>query len=178
MEKVKTPVKISDSEWEIMRVIWTLGQTTAQEITQILADSMDWKSATIKTLLGRLVKKEVIWTEQEGKKFIYHPAVSEMETVRSATLVKKEVIWTEQEGKKFIYHPAVSEMETVRSATENLFSHICAKRIGETIADLVEEATLTQEDINEILKQLEQKQPVETIECNCIPGQCECKQHQ
>ncbi|MFR2689922.1 MAG: CopY/TcrY family copper transport repressor, partial [Enterococcus faecium] len=22
------------------------------------------------------------------------------------------------------------------------------------------------------------KQPVETIECNCIPGQCECKQHQ
>lgn len=85
MEKVKTPVKISDSEWEIMRVIWTLGQTTAQEITQILADSMDWKPATIKTLLGRLVKKEVIWTEQEGKKFIYHPAVSEMETVRSAT---------------------------------------------------------------------------------------------
>ena len=72
MEKVKTPVKISDSEWEIMRVIWTLGQTTAQEITQILADSMDWKPATIKTLLGRLVKKEVIWTEQEGKKFIYH----------------------------------------------------------------------------------------------------------
>ena len=55
MEKVKTPVKISDSEWEIMRVIWTLGQTTAQEITQILADSMDWKPATIKTLLGRLV---------------------------------------------------------------------------------------------------------------------------
>ncbi|NGV89821.1 CopY/TcrY family copper transport repressor, partial [Staphylococcus aureus] len=50
--------------------------------------------------------------------------------------------------------------------------------IGETIADLVEEATLTQEDINEILKQLEQKQPVDTIECNCIPGQCECKQHQ
>lgn len=49
-----------------MRVIWTLGQTTAQEITQILADSMDWKPATIKTLLGRLVK-EVIWTEQEGK---------------------------------------------------------------------------------------------------------------
>lgn len=67
MEKVKTPVKISDSEWEIMRVIWTLGQTTAQEITQILADSMDWKPATIKTLLGRLVKKEVIWTEQKGK---------------------------------------------------------------------------------------------------------------
>ena len=84
MEKVKTPVKISDSEWEIMRVIWTLGQTTAQEITQILADSMDWKPATIKTLLGRLVKRSDL-DRTRRKKFIYHPAVSEMETVRSAT---------------------------------------------------------------------------------------------
>ena len=82
--KVKTPVKISDSEWEIMRVIWTLGQTTAQEITQILADSMDWKPATIKTLLGRLVKRSDL-DRTRRKKFIYHPAVSEMETVRSAT---------------------------------------------------------------------------------------------
>ncbi|MDA3973125.1 CopY/TcrY family copper transport repressor [Enterococcus thailandicus] len=143
MVKTKMPVKISDSEWEVMRVIWTLNQTTAQEITQILADSMDWKAATVKTLLGRLVKKEVVWTQQEGK--------------------------------KFIYHPAVSEMETVRSATENLFSHICAKKIGETIADLVEEATLTQADIDKIMEQLQQKEPVATIACNCIPGQCTCK---
>ena len=143
MVKTKMPVKISDSEWEVMRVIWTLNQTTAQEITQILADSMDWKAATVKTLLGRLVKKEVVWTQQEGK--------------------------------KFIYHPAVSEMETVLSATENLFSHICAKKVGETIADLVEEATLTQADIDKIMEQLQQKEPVATIACNCIPGQCTCK---
>lgn len=143
MVKTKMPVKISDSEWEVMRVIWTLNQTTAQEITQILADSMDWKAATVKTLLGRLVKKEVVWTQQEGK--------------------------------KFIYHPAVSEMDTVRSATENLFSHICAKKVGETIADLVEEATLTQGDIDKIMEQLQQKKPVATIACNCIPGQCTCK---
>lgn len=143
MEEKRVLIKISDSEWEVMRVIWTLGQANAQQITQILADSMDWKVATVKTLLGRLVKKEALWTEQEGK--------------------------------KFIYHPAVSEMETVRSATENLFSHICAKRVGATIADLVEEATLTQEDIQQIMKQLNKKELVETIECNCIPGQCECK---
>ena len=109
MGEKRVLIKISDSEWEVMRVIWTLGQANAQQITQILADSMDWKVATVKTLLGRLVKKEALWTEQEVK--------------------------------KFIYHPAVSEMETVRSATENLFSHICAKRVGATIADLVEEAT-------------------------------------
>ncbi|MGM0171770.1 MULTISPECIES: CopY/TcrY family copper transport repressor [Enterococcus] len=145
MEEVKKPIKISDSEWEIMRVIWTLGDTTAQEITQILSESMGWKAATVKTLLGRLVKKEAIWTEQEGK--------------------------------KFIYHPAVSETDTVQSAAENLFSHICAKKIGETIADLVSEATLTQADIDQIMAELKKKEPVTTIQCNCIPGQCHCHQN-
>ncbi|OQO68742.1 penicillinase repressor [Enterococcus villorum] len=146
MSEETVPMKISDSEWEIMRVIWTLGQADAQEITQILASSKGWKVATIKTLLGRLVKKEALWTQQEGK--------------------------------KFIYHPNVSETDTVKSATENLFSHICAKQIGRTIADLIEEATLTQEDINRIFTQLNQKEPVASITCNCIPGQCQCKQHQ
>lgn len=146
MSEETVPMKISDSEWEIMRVIWTLGQADAQEITQILASSKGWKVATIKTLLGRLVKKEALWTQQVGK--------------------------------KFIYHPNVSETDTVKSATENLFSHICAKQIGRTIADLIEEATLTQEDINRIFTQLNQKEPVASITCNCIPGQCQCKQHQ
>jgi len=145
MEEVKKPIKISDSEWEIMRVVWTLGDTTAQEITQILSGSMGWKAATVKTLLGRLVKKEAIWTEQEGK--------------------------------KFIYHPAVSETDTVQSAAENLFSHICAKKIGETIADLVSEATLTQADIDQIMAELKKKEPVTDIQCNCIPGQCHCHQN-
>ena len=60
MEEKRVLIKISDSEWEVMRVIWTLGQANAQQITQILADSMDWKVATVKTLLGRLVKKEAL----------------------------------------------------------------------------------------------------------------------
>ncbi|MFQ7237215.1 MAG: CopY/TcrY family copper transport repressor, partial [Enterococcus hulanensis] len=56
-------------------------------------------------------------------------------------------------------------------------SHICAKRIGETIADLVAEAELTDADVEMIKEQLVRKQTVEKIECNCIPGQCECNHH-
>lgn len=138
-------IKISDSEWEVMRVIWTLKSATAQEIIEILSQTMDWKPATIKTLLGRLVKKEALWTEQEGK--------------------------------RFIYHPKVSEKETVQSATENLFSHICAKQIGRTIAELIDEAELTSADVEMIRIILNQKETVPEIECNCIPGQCECAHH-
>lgn len=146
LDQVDQQVKISDSEWEVMRVIWTMEQATAQEIISVLGESKDWKPATIKTLLGRLVKKEVVWTEQNGK--------------------------------KFIYHPAVSEAATVRSATENLFSHICARRVGQTIAELVEEAELTKEDITRLQELLENKTPSANIACNCIPGQCECSHHQ
>lgn len=143
MQTIHEPIKISDSEWEIMRVLWTLGKASAQEIDELLSETMNWKLATVKTLLGRLVKKEVVRTETEGK--------------------------------KFIYFPIVGEAETVRSATETLFSHICAKRVGTTIADLIAGADLTQEDIEKIQKVLSQKEPVATIVCNCIPGQCNCK---
>lgn len=132
-----TPVKISDSEWEIMRVIWTQESTTAQEIIDILGQTMAWKPATIKTLLGRLVKKEAVRTEQSGK--------------------------------KYIYYPAISEGATVKSATENLFSHICAKRIGETIAELVAEAELTEADVEKIKEQLVKKKTVDTIACTVSP---------
>lgn len=145
MTMTVSPIKISDSEWEVMRVIWTQEATTAQEIIAILGQTMDWKPATIKTLLGRLVKKEAVRTEQSGK--------------------------------KYIYYPAISESTTVKSATENLFSHICAKRIGETINELIEEAQLTPEDVVMLQEQLAAKETVATIECNCIPGQCECNHH-
>lgn len=92
-------------------------------------------------------------------------------------LSKKEAVRTEQSGKKYIYYPAISEGETVKSATENLFSHICAKRIGETIAELVAEAELTEADVEKIKEQLVKKKTVDTIACNCIPGQCECNHH-
>lgn len=95
----------------------------------------------------------------------------------AGTFGKKEVIWTEQEGKNSFIIQLSRRWKQFAVRRKIFFPYLC-KRIGETIADLVEEATLTQEDINEILKQLEQKQPVDTIECNCIPGQCECKQHQ
>lgn len=139
-------IKISDSEWEVMRVLWTLGSADAQEITGLLGERMGWKLATVKTLLGRLVKKSAVTTETAGK--------------------------------KFRYFPAVSEEETIQSATENLFSHVCAKKMGATIADLVAESTLTQADLELIQEALAHKTPVAKIACNCIPGQCECSEHQ
>ncbi|MFK5283508.1 BlaI/MecI/CopY family transcriptional regulator, partial [Lacticaseibacillus paracasei] len=38
---------------------------------------LEWSLATVKTLLGRLVKKEMLSTEKEGRKFVYRPLMEE-----------------------------------------------------------------------------------------------------
>ena len=49
MTKEET-MKISEAEWEVMRVVWTLGEVDAQTISETLSHRMKWKLATIKTL--------------------------------------------------------------------------------------------------------------------------------
>ena len=71
--------KISDSELEVMRVLWEAGDALPiTEIRQILQDRKGWEATTVKTLVQRLVSKGVL--EQEKRKvFYYRPLVSESE---------------------------------------------------------------------------------------------------
>lgn len=69
--------EISQSEWEVMRVIWTLGGVSSHLLTQILAEKMNWKAATTKTFLGRLVKKGALQTEKHGREFFYTATIPE-----------------------------------------------------------------------------------------------------
>lgn len=74
-------MNISDSEMVIMRAIWTLEHASVDQISCKIAASNNWSVATIKTLLGRLVKKEVLSTTKSGRKFIYTPTLSECQAV-------------------------------------------------------------------------------------------------
>ena len=49
--------KMTTSEWEVMRIVWTLGQATSREITDILQRKHSWQPSTIKTLIARLEHK-------------------------------------------------------------------------------------------------------------------------
>ena len=73
------PEKISESELEVMRVLWEAGDALPiTEIRQLLQERKGWEATTIKTLVQRLVAKGVL--EQEKRKvFYYRPRVSEEE---------------------------------------------------------------------------------------------------
>ena len=74
--------KISDSEWEVMKVIWSKNEVTSNEIIEELKEKKIWKNTTIKSLINRLLKKEAIGFKKEGKEYIYYPLVSEKECIR------------------------------------------------------------------------------------------------
>lgn len=71
---------ISESELEVMKILWQKQEATSAEIIEELKDKSDWKPKTIQTLITRLVSKEVVQVDKSNKKsYIYSPTVSEDE---------------------------------------------------------------------------------------------------
>lgn len=73
--------EITPSEWDLMRIVWTKGSVQTSELITLLQRKRDWSDSTIKTLLGRLVKKGLLATTKEGRKFVYHATVEEAEAM-------------------------------------------------------------------------------------------------
>lgn len=75
--------KISDAEWEVMKIIWRANRITSEEIIISLSEKMDWSAQTIKTFINRLHKKGAIGFEKSGRNYIYYPLVSEKDCIRT-----------------------------------------------------------------------------------------------
>lgn len=73
---------ISDSEWEVMKVLWENHPLTANEIIDALADTK-WKPKTIKTLISRLLKKKAIDFEKINRAYAYYPIVDKKACIRA-----------------------------------------------------------------------------------------------
>ncbi len=73
--------RISDSEWEVMKVIWKSNPLTAEEIIVSLSEKTDWSPQTIKTFINRLLKKGALGHEKTGRSYMYYPAISEKECI-------------------------------------------------------------------------------------------------
>lgn len=82
---MKTP-KISDTEWEVMRVVWARHPITAAEIIErLMAADPSWHPKTARTLLARLVRKKALDYEPQGRSYVYEPLISEKECVAVAS---------------------------------------------------------------------------------------------
>jgi BlaI family transcriptional regulator, penicillinase repressor len=78
-------MQISDAEWIVMNLVWSNSPIEATEVIDQVAADNGWSAATVKTMLHRLVRKGALATEQNGKKYMYTPAVRRDACVRQAS---------------------------------------------------------------------------------------------
>jgi BlaI family penicillinase repressor len=80
----KTP-RISEAEWEVMKVLWKKSPKTANEVVKVLSKKTSWKRETIRTLINRLVQKKAVGFEKKGRQYNYFPLATEAECIKEET---------------------------------------------------------------------------------------------
>lgn len=68
---------LGDLQLAIMRVLWSRGEAAAAEVHAALEDERGLAPTTIATMLSKMEKKGVVDHRTEGRRFIYHPMVTE-----------------------------------------------------------------------------------------------------
>ena len=140
-------INISEAEWEVMRVVWSNNQVTSKLVIEILKEKKSWSVSTIKTLLSRLVEKDMLQTEKIGNKFLYSAKCLENDCLEVLTrnFIRK---FCSKKTKNIINY-AIEENNLSKSDIDEVIQLLQKKR----------------------------KSAKEVTPCNCIKGQCTCGNH-
>lgn len=81
--------RITESERAVVEALWRDQPLTAAELAEALGRERGWSLSTVKTLLARLVAKEVVAYQEEGRRFLYRAAMAREDFVadRSRRLI-------------------------------------------------------------------------------------------
>ncbi len=82
---MKKMPRISEAEWEVMKVLWERSPLTANDIVEALSKRASWQRETIRTLVNRLVQKKAIRFEKMGRQYHYYPVVAESACIKAET---------------------------------------------------------------------------------------------
>lgn len=138
---------------------------------QITISEAEWEIMRVVWANETVTSREVIETLENKMNW-------KQSTIKTliGRLVDKEALSTTKDGRKFIYRANISESDTVRSFSEDILSRVCKKQNGKVIQQLVEEAALSQIDIEQLMDQLKTKLMTapEVVPCECAVGQCDC----
>ena len=133
-------ISLTNSEWEIMRIIWTKNPSpvTSKFIFSIIHEKTHWSQSTVKTLLKKLVDKLILNVDKSKKVFYYTSNITE----------EKAMNYT------------ISET----------FNHLCNMNKGKALINLISSVPLSENDIHKLQEQLTQKlkNAPKKVQCNCI----------
>lgn len=75
---------ITQAEWDILKALWDLGPTTARQVADHLRPSRGWAYSTVKTMLDRMVDKDLVRARQVGNVWEFSSAVAMKDARRGA----------------------------------------------------------------------------------------------
>src|SRR6266404_5790506 len=83
---MKKVPRISETEWEVMKVVWAQAPCSAGQIIEaLMRRDPTWHPKTVKAFLSRLVRKKALGFKKEGRAYLYRPLVEEKECVDVAS---------------------------------------------------------------------------------------------
>jgi len=80
----RTAGTISDAEWDLLEALWEAGPSTARAVGESLESTRGWAYSTVKTMLDRMVEKQLVAARQVGNVWEYAAKVEPEEARRSA----------------------------------------------------------------------------------------------
>ncbi len=72
---MKKNIPLQPSEWIIMERLWEHAPRTITQLYHELKENPGWSKSTVNTLLGRMVRKEIIFFEEGDKARQYYPGM-------------------------------------------------------------------------------------------------------
>lgn len=84
-------IKISDSEWMVIKLIWERPGLTSTDIIQNLSPQTTWKPKTIHSLINRLVQKGAVGIDKNDSHFRFYPLVKKEDCImeESKSFIKR-----------------------------------------------------------------------------------------
>lgn len=125
MATTELTANISDAEWRVMRIVWTLKQADSRTIIDLLERQHDWKAPTIKTLIGRLVKKGALNTTKQGRQFIYTPNIGEQTAMDTALMDDLNQMCAMHRGTALVH--VIDQLDLSHDDVQTLMTHLQAK---------------------------------------------------
>jgi BlaI family transcriptional regulator, penicillinase repressor len=80
-------IRITEAESQVMEALWRESPLTAEDIAGQVATGRGWTESTVKSLLNRLLNKDAVSVEREGRRYRYRP-----------NLTRDDYLGTESQG--------------------------------------------------------------------------------
>ena len=75
----KKSYELTEGEWAIIQAVWDNEPCAAPTVQEVLEDQKNWTYSTVKTMMDRMVTKELLTTERIRNLILYRSAITRKE---------------------------------------------------------------------------------------------------